>query len=83
MDPAARLYSCDDQLDLPAVPPGLWQSRLPRAQAERGPSRATASRSGYGQPVSRNSCRFWLGLIRESYEDSLTDWYKILGLVTF
>ncbi len=37
MDPATRLYSCDDHLDLPAVPPGLWQSRLPHAQAERGP----------------------------------------------
>ena len=37
MDPATRLYSCDDHLDLPAVPPGLWQSRLPRAQAECGP----------------------------------------------
>ena len=32
----ARIYSCDDHLDLPAVPPGVWESRLPRAQAERG-----------------------------------------------
>ena len=31
-----RIYSCDDHLDLFAVPPGLWESRLPRAQAERG-----------------------------------------------
>ncbi|MGH7859786.1 MAG: amidohydrolase family protein, partial [Candidatus Binatia bacterium] len=37
MDPAARLYSCDDHLDLRAVPPELWQSRLPRALAQRGP----------------------------------------------
>ncbi len=36
MDPATRIYSCDDHLDLPAVPPSLWESRLPRAQAERG-----------------------------------------------
>ncbi len=35
MDPAARIYSCDDHLDLPAVPRDLWQSRLARAQAER------------------------------------------------
>ena len=35
MDPAERIYSCDDHLDLPAVPRDLWQSRLPRAQAER------------------------------------------------
>ncbi|HZQ57907.1 MAG TPA: amidohydrolase family protein [Acidimicrobiales bacterium] len=37
MDPATRLYSCDDHLDLRAVPPDLWQARLPRGQAERGP----------------------------------------------
>ena len=30
MDPAPALYSCDDHLDLRAVPPDLWQSRLPR-----------------------------------------------------
>jgi predicted TIM-barrel fold metal-dependent hydrolase len=37
VDRGTRIYSCDDHLDLPAVPPGLWQARLPRAQAERGP----------------------------------------------
>ena len=37
MDPALALYSCDDHLDLRAVPPELWQARLPRAQAARGP----------------------------------------------
>jgi predicted TIM-barrel fold metal-dependent hydrolase len=37
MERATRIYSCDDHLDLHAVPPTLWQSRLPRAQAERGP----------------------------------------------
>jgi len=31
------LYSCDDHLDLRAVPPDLWASRLPRALADRGP----------------------------------------------
>jgi predicted TIM-barrel fold metal-dependent hydrolase len=31
------IYSCDDHLDLSAVPPPLWESRLPRALAERGP----------------------------------------------
>jgi hypothetical protein len=31
------IYSCDDHLDLSAVPPTVWQSRLPRALAERGP----------------------------------------------
>ena len=37
MDPATALYSCDDHLDLRAVPPELWQARLPHALAERGP----------------------------------------------
>jgi predicted TIM-barrel fold metal-dependent hydrolase len=37
MDRDASLYSCDDHLDLPAVPPRLWESRLSRAQAQRGP----------------------------------------------
>ena len=33
---STRIYSCDDHLDLPAVPPALWESRLPRAHVERG-----------------------------------------------
>lgn len=37
MDPGTRIYSCDDHLDMPAVPRDLWQSRLPSALAERGP----------------------------------------------
>jgi predicted TIM-barrel fold metal-dependent hydrolase len=37
MDQATGIYSCDDHLDLRAVPPGLWESRLSRADAERGP----------------------------------------------
>ena len=35
-DPSA-LYSCDDHLDLRAVAPRLWQSRVSRADAERAP----------------------------------------------
>jgi predicted TIM-barrel fold metal-dependent hydrolase len=31
------VYSCDDHLDLSAVPPDVWSARLPRALAERGP----------------------------------------------
>ncbi|MFN8037148.1 MAG: amidohydrolase family protein [Acidimicrobiia bacterium] len=31
------IYSCDDHLDLSAVPPTVWESRLPRNLAERGP----------------------------------------------
>jgi uncharacterized protein len=37
MDPATGVSSCDDHLDLSAVPPEVWESRLPRAEAERGP----------------------------------------------
>jgi predicted TIM-barrel fold metal-dependent hydrolase len=37
MDLATAVYSCDDHLDLYAVPPTLWQSRLTSAQAEQGP----------------------------------------------
>ena len=38
-DPVARtlVYSCDDHLDLRAVPPTLWESRLPAALREVGP----------------------------------------------
>jgi len=37
MDPDMNIYSCDDHLDLRAVPPDVWESRLPRAMAEVGP----------------------------------------------
>jgi catechol 2,3-dioxygenase-like lactoylglutathione lyase family enzyme len=32
-----RIYSCDDHLDLSAVPPDLWEARVARADAERAP----------------------------------------------
>lgn len=35
MEPDERIYSCDDHLDMPAVPRDLWRSRLPRALSER------------------------------------------------
>lgn len=37
MDRATAIYSCDDHLDMHAVPPAVFASRLPRALAERGP----------------------------------------------
>src|SRR5512147_2141074 len=37
MNEGTGIYSCDDHLDLYAVPPALWRSRLPRGQVERGP----------------------------------------------
>jgi uncharacterized protein len=32
-----KIYSCDDHLDLSAVPPSVFESRLPSALVERGP----------------------------------------------
>jgi predicted TIM-barrel fold metal-dependent hydrolase len=37
MDRASAIYSCDDHLDLSAVPRELWSSRLSAADAARGP----------------------------------------------
>ena len=37
MSTSTGIYSCDDHLDLRAVPPELWSSRLSSADAERGP----------------------------------------------
>jgi predicted TIM-barrel fold metal-dependent hydrolase len=37
LGPDTGLYSCDDHLDLSAVPPELWESRLPTGQSDRGP----------------------------------------------
>jgi len=37
MDRATALYSCDDHLDLRAVPRNLWEERLPKALRARGP----------------------------------------------
>ena len=45
---ATSIYSCDDHLDLSAVPPTLWESRLPPALVERAPRvvTVTGDRSG-------------------------------------
>ncbi len=41
------IYSCDDHLDLRAVPPELWQRRLPKGLVDRGPRVVT----GEGDPM--------------------------------
>ena len=41
------IYSCDDHLDLRSVPRQLWQDRLPKDLAERGPRVVT----GDGDPM--------------------------------
>jgi predicted TIM-barrel fold metal-dependent hydrolase len=48
MDTAA-LYSSDDHLDLRAVPPNVWASRLPKDLRDRGP-----------QVVERDGQKVWL-----------------------
>lgn len=37
MSETTTIYSCDDHLDLSAVPPAVWQSRLAPGDAGRGP----------------------------------------------
>lgn len=44
MDLTDDIYSCDDHLDLSAVPPDLWQARLAKADAERAPHVETRSK---------------------------------------
>src|SRR6185436_17249464 len=41
---ATELYSCDDHLDLYAVPRDVWSSRLHKALVERGPRVETGDR---------------------------------------
>ncbi len=43
----ASIYSCDDHLDLHAVPPDLWQTRIPKGLSERAPRVETRD----GQPT--------------------------------
>ena len=43
----SSIYSCDDHLDLRSVPRELWQARLPKELAERGPRVVT----GEGDPM--------------------------------
>src|SRR5205085_4222720 len=43
------LYSCDDHLDMWALPPDLWSSRLGPADRERGP-----------RVVDRNGVPTWI-----------------------
>jgi predicted TIM-barrel fold metal-dependent hydrolase len=43
----SAIYSCDDHLDLSAVPPSLWETRVPQAQAARAPRVETRD----GKPV--------------------------------
>lgn len=80
MDRAPALYSCDDHLDLRAVPPDLWQSRLPKDQRERGPHVVRRDREsvwvcegralgGSGRPASSTLAKSLNAIGRAGIED--------------
>src|SRR5262249_24188671 len=43
MEQTGRIYSCDDHLDIWALPPRLWEERLPRELRDRGPKVVSSS----------------------------------------
>ena len=47
MDLVDGLFSCDDHLDLSAVPPDLWRSRVAKADAERAPHVVTRDKGSF------------------------------------
>jgi uncharacterized protein len=47
MDLVDGLFSCDDHLDLSAVPPDLWRSRVAQADAERAPHVVTRDKGSF------------------------------------
>jgi predicted TIM-barrel fold metal-dependent hydrolase len=76
----AAIYSCDDHLDLSAVPPKLWETRLPRAQAERGPRVETRDRGALwicedrvigrsGMPANRDAVKQFSAIGRAGIDD--------------
>jgi predicted TIM-barrel fold metal-dependent hydrolase len=64
VDPATEVYSCDDHLDLSAVPRDVWRTRLPRAQTERGPH--VVDRDGEALWVSEDRVLGRSGISRRS-----------------
>jgi predicted TIM-barrel fold metal-dependent hydrolase len=76
----AALYSCDDHLDLSAVPPTLWESRLARRFAEAGPRVVTRERGAMwvcedrvmgrsGMPANRDAVRGFSAIGRAGIDD--------------
>jgi len=64
MQASPAIYSCDDHLDLSAVPPGLWQSRLAAAHAAHFPhvgagvnAAAAWAPGGASSPATRRIAR--------------------------
>ena len=56
MHNATAIYSCDDHLDLSAVPPPLWEARLPPGLAGAAvPVSLMATRAGNGYARTESS----------------------------
>ncbi len=75
-----RIYSCDDHLDLSAVPPDLWESRVSRAHAERAPRVVTRDRGAVwvcedhvmgrsGMPANREAVKAFSAIGRAGIDD--------------
>jgi predicted TIM-barrel fold metal-dependent hydrolase len=76
----AGIYSCDDHLDLSAVPPGLWESRVARAHAERAPRVVQRERGAVwvcedhvmgrsGMPANREAVKGFSAIGRAGIDD--------------
>jgi uncharacterized protein len=74
------VFSCDDHLDLSAVPPNLWSSRLTKAQAERAPHVETGDKGALwvcedrvmgrsGMPKNREAVRKLSAIGRAGIDD--------------
>jgi predicted TIM-barrel fold metal-dependent hydrolase len=67
LSPDQRIISADDHLDIYAMPPGVWQERLPAALRERGPRVVDTAEGPFwmveGKPLSPSG-RKAVGMIR-------------------
>jgi predicted TIM-barrel fold metal-dependent hydrolase len=74
------MYSCDDHLDLSAVPPKLWELRLPSAQSERAPRVVSRDRGAMwvcedrvmgrsGMPANREQAKAFSAIGRAGIDD--------------
>ena len=74
------IYSCDDHLDLSAVPPGLWESRVSRANVERAPRVVTGEKGAMwvcedrvmgrsGMPANRAAVKGFSAIGRAGIDD--------------
>jgi uncharacterized protein len=74
------IYSCDDHLDLSAVPRDVWESRVPRSQAERAPRVVTGDKGAMwvcedrvmgrsGMPANREAVKALSAIGRAGIDD--------------